>query len=482
MALFHPFGWGSNLGDIYGWEGNRDFQRYSPRADIYGGRGDFGALTTGFRPSVDVRDTGKEIVVHAELPGVPKENVNVEIRDNNLMISGETTSEDEHQEWNGLVRERRFGRFMRQIPLPAGIDAGKVQAKFDKGVLEITSSASNTNTTYTVGDLFCGAGGFSCGAKTENFQIKWAVDIDADACITFQANHSSALVFNENVKTFLNRLSDQWFRVDVLLASPPCQGFSSANTRGTQQSRAEQNNILLYSIEAIKKINPKIIVMENVVGFHTKKESEEITTTFYKNLVDLGYDFETNYLVASNYGVPQKRKRFFLLGVKKNQIKPSWPKPTHFIWNKCSIKTRLKLLEEGLKRTPTIREAFAGLPEDLRSTRSRFSNIFNIFDYQKTQPTYMTQLKWDDISMTVLASLNPGWKCIHPSRWRYISVREQCRLQGFPDDYEILGESIKSMYKQVGNAVPPLLASALLKEVKHILNSSTATEIIVIDD
>ncbi|CAG8665973.1 10685_t:CDS:2, partial [Ambispora leptoticha] len=354
------------------------------------------------------------------------------------------------------------------------------------------SSKPNTNIIYTVGDLFCGAGGFSCGAKEESFQIKWAVDIDEDACITFQTNHASTLVFNEDIKNFLNRLSDPWFQVDVMLASPPCQGFSIANTRGTRQSRAIQNNILLDIIEAIKKINPKIIVMENVVGFHAKKETEEITTTFYKSLVDLGYDFETSYLDASNFGVPQKRKRFFLLSVKRGQIKPSWPKPTNFIWNKYSIKERATLLKEGLARTPTIHEAFAGLPENLRTNRSKFSDIHNVFDYQKTPPSYMKQLKWDDVSLTVLTSLNPGWNCIHPSRWRYISVREQCRLQGFPDDYEFIGENVRSMYKQVGNAVPPPLASALLREVKISLNSilsndsnsSTAAEIttIIIDD
>ncbi|CAG8658644.1 8441_t:CDS:2 [Ambispora leptoticha] len=150
MALSRS-NWGGNWGDNWGWP-NRDFglTRYSPWNDFglntWGGLGDVGggALTTGFRPSVDVRDTGNEIVVHTELPGVPKENVNIEIRDNNLWISGNTSEENERREWNGWIRERRSGRFTRSIPLPTSIDTEKVQAKFDQGVLEIIVPRTET--------------------------------------------------------------------------------------------------------------------------------------------------------------------------------------------------------------------------------------------------------------------------------------------------------------------------------------------------
>jgi HSP20 family protein len=91
-----------------------------------------------FAPRVDVREVDNNIVVHAELPGVPKENVNVEVHDNNLIISGENKREDKYDTGTGWVRERRFGRFQRTIPLPARVDADKTNARFSEGVLEIS--------------------------------------------------------------------------------------------------------------------------------------------------------------------------------------------------------------------------------------------------------------------------------------------------------------------------------------------------------
>jgi len=91
-----------------------------------------------FVPRVDVREVGNDILVHAELPGVSKENVNVEVRDNSLIISGENKKEEKHETGTGWISERRFGRFQRTIPLPVNVDSEKTKAKFSEGVLEIT--------------------------------------------------------------------------------------------------------------------------------------------------------------------------------------------------------------------------------------------------------------------------------------------------------------------------------------------------------
>jgi len=93
---------------------------------------------TTYTPDVDVRDVNNEIVVHADVPGITKENVNVDFRDGNLIISGENRKDDEYDTTIGHIRERRYGRFMRSIPLPNKVDPEKTQAKIDEnGVLEV---------------------------------------------------------------------------------------------------------------------------------------------------------------------------------------------------------------------------------------------------------------------------------------------------------------------------------------------------------
>ncbi|RHZ78957.1 hypothetical protein Glove_153g42 [Diversispora epigaea] len=111
-----------------------DFFNDFPRALSVG---HVGPSTGGYIPRVDVREVDNNIVVHAELPGVPKENVNVDIRDNNLILSGENKQENDYDTSTGWVRERRFGRFQRSIPLPANVNIEKSCAKFSDGVLEI---------------------------------------------------------------------------------------------------------------------------------------------------------------------------------------------------------------------------------------------------------------------------------------------------------------------------------------------------------
>ncbi|CAG8681494.1 10006_t:CDS:2, partial [Acaulospora morrowiae] len=115
--------------------------------DARGGMKD-GDIVGSFSPRVDVREVGNNVVVHAELPGVPKENVNVEVRDNNLVISGENKKEDEYDTGTGWIRERRFGRFQRTIPLPIKTDTEKTNAKFADGILEITVSCVLVTSNY----------------------------------------------------------------------------------------------------------------------------------------------------------------------------------------------------------------------------------------------------------------------------------------------------------------------------------------------
>ncbi|KAG9284870.1 hypothetical protein G9A89_003793 [Geosiphon pyriformis] len=184
MALWRPWGFGGWSGDQssglgvgrYDPFGNfdrgnlasraiRDFRRDMDRMmnDFFSDYGNFGSdqgrsdnptgdgdALVNFSPAVDVREEGNELVVHSDLPGVPKENVNVEIRGNNLIISGESNREENRPTEYGRIRERSYGRFLRTVPLGEAVDPEKVKCRLDQGVLEVRLPRVQTGKRITL--------------------------------------------------------------------------------------------------------------------------------------------------------------------------------------------------------------------------------------------------------------------------------------------------------------------------------------------
>ncbi|CAG8653593.1 4473_t:CDS:2 [Cetraspora pellucida] len=307
----------------------------------------------------------------------------------------------------------------------------------------------------TVGDLFCGAGGLSLGAKMAGFRVKWGLDNGQSAAETYKFNHEDAIVYTLDIYDFIkNHISRKTQKVDVLLAAPPCQGYTTANTRGNIIDMTNNMVLALTVPLVVDKLKPKILVFENVRGFFNKIKSDEMYKIFINDMMDIGYKIETRILKAANFGVCQRRERFFLMAVKQGIRMPLWPEPTHFIDGECTEQERSNYLDIGLMPTPTVSKAFEGLTDSSPN-----------MEYCKTTPYHLKRLTLDSVPSTVLCTINPGWDNIHPTEFRHISVREQARLQSFPDDYIFLGD-LNAQYRQVGNAVPPLLAKALLEEVK----------------
>ncbi|CAG8445610.1 13589_t:CDS:2 [Dentiscutata erythropus] len=307
----------------------------------------------------------------------------------------------------------------------------------------------------TVGDLFCGAGGLSLGAKMAGFRVKWGLDNERNATETYKLNHEDAMVYTLDVYDFIeNHIRRKTHKVDVLLAAPPCQGYTMANTRGNIIDMTNNMVLTLTVPLVLNKLKPKVLVFENVRGFFNKSKSDEMFKMFINDIQDIGYKIETNILKATNFGICQRRERFFLIAVKKGILMPSWPEQTHFIDGECTEQERANYLKKGLLPTPTVSKAFRGL-----------TNTSPNMEYCKRSPYHLKRLTLDSIPSTVLCTINPGWDNIHPTEFRHISVREQARLQTFPDDYIFLGD-LNAQYRQVGNAVPPLLAKALMEEVK----------------
>lgn len=348
-------------------------------------------------------------------------------------------------------------------------------------------------------DLFSGCGGFSYGFQEAGFDVVLGIDNVKVALDTFKYNHTDSQSFvkdlscDENIEEIVKFLDDQG-GVDIIIAGPPCQGFSLTGSRDENDER----NDLFYSVFKIAKllkIKPKAIIIENVPGLATLykgKAKIEIENNFKKN----EYTYNSEILYAPNFGVPQIRKRLFFVGLDEdNYDKFEFPKKN---LNKDNYVT----CEDAISDLPT-------LEYDLGVDKIKYSNeplsIYQQKMREKSQfinnhiGTQHTDLVKDVISQVPEGGnhkdlpkgvgesrkFNEAWTRYHskkPSKTidtghrnhfhykfnRVPTVRENARLQSFPDDFIFLGTKTQQ-YKQVGNAVPPLLGYHIAMRLKEIL-------------
>ena len=365
-------------------------------------------------------------------------------------------------------------------------------------------------------DLFCGAGGLSLGLRDAGFSVLIGADSDEVAVETHVANlgglgYTGSLA---DPTDFLARLT-AWGveEVDLLAAGVPCQPFSSAgkskirslvreSARPAVDPRAELWRSFVKIVEAVK---PRAVLVENVPGLAEWDEGA-VLVGLCEGLRDLGYATNARILEAYRYRVPQHRTRLFIVGLRDGRTF-RWPDPHH--WRNPTVRQaigdlpvvlagqreeRLQYLEptspskllsrlrrdmDELERewiddhiTREVRaddaEAFAllgegdryeSLPDHLRRYRSDiFSDKYN-------------RLGWDGLSRTITAHLaHDGYWYIHPEQSRTLSVREAARLQTFPDWFRFAGTPTQR-FRQIGNAVPPLLAEAVGAELARALRT-----------
>lgn len=201
-------------------------------------------------------------------------------------------------------------------------------------------------------DLFCGAGGFSCGFEKAGFQAIAGIDWEEPMVETFEANHKDA----EGIKHDISEeILD--YNTDLVIGSPPCQGFSVAKG-GERDIEDERNSRVFDYIKWIEKIQPKVFVMENVAGI--RSISDEFIDAVKEKYREMGYSIDSDVLNSAEFGVPQKRKRYFLLGVKSDiEDNPKLPSPTH----ETSGRIQTTLDGDQLEVLNTVGDALKGLPE-----------------------------------------------------------------------------------------------------------------------
>lgn len=343
-------------------------------------------------------------------------------------------------------------------------------------------------------DLFSGVGGMSLGALMAGIDVKFAIDNDRFAVETFLANHTGITMVNDDIRNLRKIPLRKTKKTTVLFGGPPCQGFSYSNQR--TRNRANEKNWLFKEFVRITKLwQPDWFILENVSGIlHTEKGFflEQIMTEFQK----IGYTLSHRLCNATDFGIPQKRVRFFLVG-SRHGITFGFPNtPERLIVTVNDAIGDLPHLNNGahfhsLKYRTEPNSTYA---EQLRgdSNRSLCNYVTKNSDLVIERYKHIPQGgNWRCIPTSLMSNYKDSSRChdgiylrlkenepsvvignyrknmlIHPTENRGLSVREAARLQSFPDWFIFKG-SVGFQQQQVGNAVPPLLAKAIFEQISN---------------
>ena len=303
----------------------------------------------------------------------------------------------------------------------------------------------------TVASLFSGAGGLDLGFKNAGFELIWANDFDADAVETYKANIGDECVLGD-----ISEISSEDIpKADVMLGGFPCQGFSMANAK--RNVLDERNSLYLEYVRVLKDKKPKVFIAENVKGILSLGKGS-VMEGIINDFSEVGYRVQYKLLNAADYGVPQARKRVFIVGIRNDiDINFEYPEPTH-----------AKDGKNGLLPWVSVKEALSSLPdpdgEDAHTVpNNEYSQykvtVKNFTGHRKTNP--------DLPSPTILARGNGGGGVVaipHYNGERRMTVRESATVQSFPEDFAYKGTR-GSCYRQVGNAVPVLLAQKIAEQL-----------------
>lgn len=331
-------------------------------------------------------------------------------------------------------------------------------------------------------ELFAGAGGLAKGFSKAGYNIAVAVEQDRNSAQTYRLNHPGTPVLEadvrlldiEDLRQFIVRVDD----ISVLMAGPPCQGYSVAGRRDP----ADPMNLLYEEVTRFAKIlQPKMVLLENVPGLR-KVNGVNFVDQIRDAIQKVGYKVGgPTRLEASRFGVSQNRSRLVYFARRADLgDAPSPPDPTHIPADEEPLSNN-----ENLPRTPTLEEIFKGLPDFDTGVNMEFGIINGLPIYNASTMAHSQRvvkkisrlspgegpISYRRLDRRVAQTLVAGHRAlpVHPWIDRTISVREAARIQGFPDDFIFAG-SRSSQPLQVANAVPPPLAEAIARHLVKLLN------------
>ncbi|URN92701.1 MAG: DNA cytosine methyltransferase [Candidatus Pristimantibacillus lignocellulolyticus] len=346
----------------------------------------------------------------------------------------------------------------------------------------------------TVIDMFCGCGGLSRGFMDAGFEVLLGVDNNDDALISFKANHDNAVAMDGDLfqsSTILQMASlTEGKQIDLIIGGPPCQGFSLTGKRAEDDKR---NTLFQAMVNAVAFFQPKAFVLENVPGLATLYNGKA-REAIIKEFSDLGYTVNDQILYAPDYGVPQIRKRLFFVGLLSEE-KFEFPKPILSPDKYITCGDAISDLHDFTINLGTEVSDYHFPPKSQYQKKMR-KNSTQLFNHVGT--------KHSDLVIDVISQVpeggnhkdlpsgvgdsrkfNEAWTRYHrnkPSKTidtghrnhfhyefnRVPTVRENARLQSFSDDFRFSGNKTQQ-YRQVGNAVPPLLGYHLGTKLKDYL-------------
>jgi DNA (cytosine-5)-methyltransferase 1 len=356
-------------------------------------------------------------------------------------------------------------------------------------VKERICKKSNSKLSHV--DLFSGCGGFSTGFEQAGFTTELAIDFHPPSLETLYSNHKNTTTICGDIRKIKTQIIQDQLLINaspsVITAGVPCQGFSLSNRK--RHSDDKRNFLFKEFIRIAKALKPTCVILENVSGLVSTKNGE-FKNSISKAIEELGYDVHYAMLNAADYGVPQKRVRVFFVGVPKG-MKWLFPPKTYGInkkpWNtvKDAIIGDLPVLESNESSSSYVTVPSRGLQKYLRGSCDKLTNhqapnhpqeTINKIDSTKPgcpmYPKFKQRIRLhpDNPSPTqVCGGIRPQFQFGHPNQARGLTIRERARLQSFPDSYFFSGGLTQGRV-QTGNAVPPLLAKAIAKQLFAILN------------
>ncbi|WP_304103398.1 DNA cytosine methyltransferase [Methanobrevibacter ruminantium] len=357
---------------------------------------------------------------------------------------------------------------------------------------------------FRVLDLFCGAGGLSLGFKMANFDIVGGIDFNQEALDTHKLNFKDGFHFCGDISELDDEFVLENFdgKVDVIIGGPPCQGFSVANMQQKDIECDDRNKLFYEFIRFVRLLKPKAFVMENVPQILTKDKGH-VKEVMMDVMGDLGYNVNVKVLVASDYGVPQRRRRAFFIGICKelNQTfdfdfieKKPIVTVGDAISDLYSFDNEFKSLtvDDELDLDVNPLSEYQKLMRKDSDSKIHNHNIRYPKDIVQKRMEYVPEGgNWQDVpdelwdtirnnrhssayrrlnSQDVSVTIDTGhMNYFHPKYNRVPTVRESARIQSFPDDFIFTGGQ-GAQFRQVGNAVPPLLSCQIAKTLKAYLN------------
>lgn len=347
-------------------------------------------------------------------------------------------------------------------------------------------------------DLFAGCGGLSLGFIQNGFEITRAVEFDSEIAKTYSKNHPQTEMIVDDIGNIDN---DKYFsegEADIVIGGCPCQGFSTAGARIRKGFVEDPRNYLFkHFLNIVKTVKPKMFIMENVKGMMTMQKGEifqEIITALSDKEIMDGEQYYVYFKVLKgiDLGIPQKRERLFIIGIKDKDIdfesilkvtKQKIVENHDGFFNKVSIKDAISNMPtvslNGIVDNPNpntgyekyLASAKPAITNHIKTNHSkkaveRMRQVGNGENFTSLSEKINSvhsgaygRLCWDEVAPTITTRFDTpaGGRFIHPTEDRTLTPREAARIQSFPDDFIFVGNKT-SVCKQIGNAVPPKMS------------------------